>query len=1388
MGTIKYVRKTLNLICLSLILILLAYDNVYGEITRGPYLQPTEDLQTSVGIAWRTANHAQCTLYYGIQDENENSVSVGPDTIHYVLLEGLTEGTVYKYKVSGDGETTPVYEFKTSPADGNFKLLVGADWHFGAGSSARERFLNIYPDMLAFDPDVALLVGDIAQTDGLTDLSVPYNEMFTTCRELFATAIVVHVPGNHESAADGNLDFFVEQYYFPENGPSGREERTYSLTYGKSRFVVFNYIHGEDQNIETWLDADLDQAKQAGAEFLFAGRHFPTYLDSSRDRELTLGGAKTMLARTYDKNGLDIEFMAHRHGHQRTYPIINNSFDTSQWGIIVTNDKGDRATDQPYGANVEGTIYHQIRSTYYQFTNCYNGIYFASAGSTGSYIGYTELIIADGVCAVESYRYDAGGSNRELEDRYVIDKTDTSEPPAPLVSNVSVAELGAHRALITFDTDMDCRGQIEFGTVSGDYPYLDMRDEQNQVFKKSHSLILPCLTPNTTYYYRARAYRAGKFGYSAEESFTTPAQAAAGERVAEFDFGPIVFAPVGTRISQMTAPYTGGPSEKADPTTRQSVNYAGYPYYFGAYNYSATPTATDTFLFYWNNYPTPTWRTELPNGEYDIEITVGKAHWFFGDVKIVLEDGQVVIEALHPEDGSTVWTWPTRVTINDGYLDVTLGYNDDNYFRFTPLNQIKVWAKGHHDPDVEPPVPEAGPDQTVDVETEVSFDGSGSTDNVGIVYYHWDFDSSDGIQIDGNGPTPKHAYREVGTYTVTLTVDDAVGNGPVSDTLTVTVNADSTAPVTQAMPRGRTFSTPVTVSLLSDEAAMIYYSTDGNDPAVGASNTTAGPSPLGGIALDATTALKFFATDLIGNKEDVKTEDFTILASPLNTYYIDPAAASGGNGSFENPFQTIGEGLNVAQAGDSVILKDGTYSYTSEVNTVRGGNAVDGPITIKALNEHGAILTRKGKILNISHPYITVEGIVLDHQFSRSGRVMWVRTGADSFHFKNCIARNSSVHIINLVNSGGDYLEDVAIEGCLIHGGLNFSIDAGDNLLRNDAHGISTEGVKDLVVTNTEIYDVSGDCMQPEYENWDNILLSNVHFWSRAIPNDVAQALSNAHDDQRYMQLEGKYPGENAIDTKSYESNVRGRITLADSVFNGWHSDFISTCAALNLKQNITAVVVRCLFYGNEYPFRLRGKGSKPSAHVTIKNCVVYDNDISVRAEDKIDHLHIYNNTFGPSNIRAFQQAPSSRGIGEDFQAYNNLFIGDDVPAEMSDASNVKLDETNVVDAANRDYHLVSTSAAIDAGVEILQVVTDKDKIARPQGAAYDIGAYEYPGQPGDVDGDGDVDIFDLFAVASAFGTVEGDAGYNPACDFDSDGDVDISDLYTCGSNFGVGV
>jgi hypothetical protein len=45
---------------------------------------------------------------------------------------------------------------------------------------------------------------------------------------------------------------------------------------------------------------------------------------------------------------------------------------------------------------------------------------------------------------------------------------------------------------------------------------------------------------------------------------------------------------------------------------------------------------------------------------------------------------------------------------------------------------------------------------------------------------------------------------------------------------------------------------------------------------------------------------------------------------------------------------------------------------------------------------------------------------------------------------------------------------------------------------------------------------------------------------------------------------------------------------------------------------------------------------------------------------------------------------------------------------------------------AQGDWHLQATSPAVDAGATIAQVTTDLDGTTRPQGSAYDIGAYEY--------------------------------------------------------------
>ncbi|MCK4718758.1 MAG: PKD domain-containing protein, partial [Thermoplasmata archaeon] len=86
------------------------------------------------------------------------------------------------------------------------------------------------------------------------------------------------------------------------------------------------------------------------------------------------------------------------------------------------------------------------------------------------------------------------------------------------------------------------------------------------------------------------------------------------------------------------------------------------------------------------------------------------------------------------------------------------------------------------------PIAIAGPDQAVYEDDTVHFDGSGSYDpDGGTMEFRWDFDSSNGIQIDAVGPNPSHVYTLARTYLVTLTVVDDEGDS-VTDTLEVRVS------------------------------------------------------------------------------------------------------------------------------------------------------------------------------------------------------------------------------------------------------------------------------------------------------------------------------------------------------------------------------------------------------------------------------------------------------------------------------------------------------------------------------------------------------------------------------------------------------------------------
>jgi PKD repeat protein len=91
--------------------------------------------------------------------------------------------------------------------------------------------------------------------------------------------------------------------------------------------------------------------------------------------------------------------------------------------------------------------------------------------------------------------------------------------------------------------------------------------------------------------------------------------------------------------------------------------------------------------------------------------------------------------------------------------------------------------------DVTPPVADAGVDKQVKVNVLITFNASGSHDNVGIVSHEWDF----GDGVTGTGVSTTHTYTNPEQYVVTLTVTDAAGNSNIS-VINIIVEAESPLP------------------------------------------------------------------------------------------------------------------------------------------------------------------------------------------------------------------------------------------------------------------------------------------------------------------------------------------------------------------------------------------------------------------------------------------------------------------------------------------------------------------------------------------------------------------------------------------------------------------
>jgi hypothetical protein len=473
----------------------------------------------------------------------------------------------------------------------------------------------------------------------------------------------------------------VEQFYLPENCP-GYEERTYSFDYGNSHFIIqWYYPNG-------WIEADLENASLK-SDFIFLSQHYPSN-----------EGYEFPGYELHDNYSIDIFFTGHMHMIRRSFPLTSNPFNIG--GTVYTPEK------HYYNNKINGTIHHWIRSATHGKSKMryFPTLQLVEPGGTLDN-GYTEAVFNGKKLVVESFNYtinySVGGvgtirSSRNLEDYYIIDKTNNSELPIPQISNINIKEIGSHRAVIEWDTNILSKTQVEFGTSSGNYTYVNMRKDQNNVFNTSHKAVLQVLAPETTYYFRVKSWRAGKENVSEEYSFTT-SSVSEGNLVAEFDFGGVAFPSDKTRVS------SGG----FDFKTRNGWITATKP--LPSQTLNLPVGEKDTSCLVHNTWSQGIWRTELLNGEYEIEITSGNFR-YSGDVCIYVEDNQATLEK-ESIPGNTydkdeyLWTWSAPVNVTDGFLDIKVGCGSIEYGGYTLINSLKIWTKGHfplgYETDVTPP-------------------------------------------------------------------------------------------------------------------------------------------------------------------------------------------------------------------------------------------------------------------------------------------------------------------------------------------------------------------------------------------------------------------------------------------------------------------------------------------------------------------------------------------------------------------------------------------------------------------------------------------------------------------------------------------------------------
>jgi|GEM_PF-5405799 len=476
----------------------------------------------------------------------------------------------------------------------------------------------------------------------------------------------------------------------------------------------------------------------------------------------------------------------------------------------------------------------------------------------------------------------------------------------------------------------------------------------------------------------------------------------------------------------------------------------------------------------------------------------------------------------------------------------------------------------------------------------------------------------------------------------------------------------------------------------------------------------------------------------------------TVQASSDN-YYVSLSGNDSNSGTENAPFKTIQKAADIAQAGETVFIRGGTHYPTSRIEPANSGNEAEGYITFTA--------------------YPGEEPVVDGAQMGDMGwgGVFYVRgtqssdTGKGYIKISNLkiinskwfgIAANYANHVIIQDNE----IYDTAASGIYSRESSYITIDG------NDVQMAGTDGYKgnitDGCAGGAEVQEMVSVASVSHFEIKNNTVHNGAGFHCGGEGIDVKEASSygSVHHNQVYdlpanFTYDGTDRGEVGIYVDSYD--------YADPYLHDIevYNNIVSTPQGVAINAEQGGIVDGVKIYNNIiYDVYWNGlqigdccgsnEGWKKNIH--IFNNVVYNSGhgtdwaggIAMRAT-KIENIEIDNNILSQNNTWQLRDKSGQATMR------NNIIDGDN--GGFSAGVDFLEGDPGFVNASSKNFHLVQSSIAIDAGLDIA-IDFDFDDRVRPVGTGIDIGPFESPEAvppgpdscKGDYNDDGTVDIADF--------------------------------------------